>query len=155
MGSIMDIVSESRGGITLNWLKTHGFKKRRWGSPAARKHEDSVFYEMDIYGRDSESAFPDSLTYIGSVMYFPETFNGYTYFGSSCYGHGVVTKKMVISFDHRYWEVNNQPNLILNCETKSEFNDAMFALRRELAERGEELVTDKKLIKEYEKSFQL
>lgn len=155
MGSIMDIMSEPRGGITLNWLKTHGFKKRRWGSLEARKRDDSVFYEMVIYGRDSESVFPDLLTYIGSAMYFPETFNGYIYFGSSCYGHEVVAKKLVFSFDHRYWEVNNQPNLICNCETKSEFNDAMFAMRRELAERGEELVTDKKLIKEYEKSLQL
>ena len=151
----MDIMSEPKGGITLNWLRTHGFKKRRWGSPAMRKRNESIFYELDIYGRDSESAFPDSLTYIGSAMYFPETFNAYTYFGSSCYGCGVVAKKMVISFDHRYWEVNNQRNLICNCETKAEFNDAMFALRRELAERGEEWVTDKKLIKEYEKSLQL
>lgn len=155
MSSIMDIMSEPKGGITLNWLRTHGFKKRRWGSPAMRKRNESIFYELDIYGRDSESAFPDSLTYIGSAMYFPETFNAYTYFGSSCYGCGVVAKKMVISFDHRYWEVNNQRNLICNCETKAEFNDAMFALRRELAERGEEWVTDKKLIKEYEKSLQL
>ena len=87
-------------------------------------------------------------------MYFPETFNVYTYFGSSCYGHGVVAKKLVISFDNLYWEVNGQHNLIFNCETKSEFNDAMFALRRELAESGDELVTDKKLIKEYEKFLQ-
>lgn len=155
MSSIMDIVSEPRGRITLNWLRTHGFKKRRWGSPAMRKRSGSIFYELDIYGRDSESVFPDSLTYIGSAMYFPETFNAYTYFGSSCCGCGVVAKKMVISFDHRYWEVNNRNDLIFNCETKSEFNDAMFALRRELAEFGDELVTDKKLIKEYEKSLQL
>lgn len=154
MSSIMDIMSEPRGGITLNWLKTHGFKKRRWGSLEARKHEDSVFYEMDIYSRDLGSISNTILTYHGSVMYFPDTFNGYTYFGSSCYGHGVVAKKLVISFDNLYWEVNGQHNLIFNCETKSEFNDAMFALRRELAESGDELVTDKKLIKEYEKFLQ-
>jgi hypothetical protein len=151
MSSIMDIMSEPKGGITLNWLRTHGFKKRRWGSPAAREHEGSVFYEMDIYVSDSNSISPDSLTYRGSVMYFPETFDGYTYFGSSCYGHGVVTKKIVLDV---YWSTWSTRKLILNCETKSEFNDAMFVLRRELAQYGEVLVTDKKLIKEYEKSLQ-
>lgn len=155
MSTIMDIMSEPKGGITLNWLRTHGFKKRRWGSPAMRKRNGSIFYEFDIYVRDLDLIDPDSLTYIGSAMYFPETFNAYAYFGSSCYGHGVVAKKMLISFDHRYWEVNNQHNLIFNCETKSEFNDAMFALRRELAGRDEELVTDKKLIKEYEKYLEI
>lgn len=149
MSSIMDVVSEPKGEITLNWLRTHGFKKRRWGSPAARKQDDSIFYEMDIYVNDGISS--DFLSHQGSIMYFPESFNGYTYFGPTCYGLGVLKKKLVLSFNHKYWSINNDNNLILNCETKMEFNNAMFALRRELAEWGEKLVTDKKLIKECEK----
>lgn len=148
--SLMDMCEvKPQRKITKNWLKTHLFEQCRWGSPAARESDGSVFYEMLIYGRDVEIPDITCLTYLGQVMYFPETFTGYTYFGSSMYGHGIVANKVVINLIHR-WFPNDKDLEIFAAVNTTDMNEVLNALRIILSAEGYELVLDKKLIKLHE-----
>lgn len=149
--SLMDMCEvKPQRKITRNWLKTHLFKQCRWGSPEARKSDSSVFYEMLIYGRDVD--MPNEfahLVHLGNIMYFPETFTGYTYFGSSLYGHGVVTNKVVIDLTHS-WFPKNKDREVFAATSTADMNEVINSIRTLLSVEGYELIMDKKLIKQYE-----
>ena len=151
MSSIMDIGAEPRKGkVTKNWLKTHLFEQCRWGGPEARKSDGSIFYEMLIYGRDVD--MPNEfahLVYLGNIMYFPETFTGYAYFGSSLYGHGVTANKVVIDLT-RSWFPGNKNLEIFAATSTADMNEVINSIRTLLSVEGYELIMDKKLIKQYE-----
>ena len=149
--SLMDMCEvKPQRKVTKNWLKTHLFEQCRWGSPEARKSDGSVFYEMLIYGRDVDmSSDSTHLVYLGQVMYFPETFTGYTYFGSSMYGHGITANKAVVDLIHRWFPKDKDLEIFAAANT-ADMNEVLNVIRTILSAEGYELVLYKKLIKQHE-----
>lgn len=114
----------------------------RWGSPEDRKKPTSIFYEYIVAGRCEP--FPFETITIASIKYFPEDFDGYTTIGRT-WGRGNVAGKLVITYENgstfEYTEQRGFTDvLIFDCETYSDFHDAITVFNHDLIEKGYEPV---------------
>ena len=102
------------------------------GNLVTENLDETVFYEKLI--KVSLSDDLEHLSVIGSIMWFPPEFTGYTNFNTQDHwegqGKGIVSGKIVIDYDLYYWEHPTQfyRDKIFPGASREDLENAMMAL---------------------------
>jgi hypothetical protein len=93
--SILDPIVE----IDKKFLLENGFYESGWGSPRENQRPQNRFFEKVIL-LDHKTGDPASP--VLDIMYFPNGFDGYQFFGMSKFGRGVIQGQFFVQFDDKY-----------------------------------------------------